>query len=268
MNTTQPPLALHTWTLDTTPLADVLRIAHATGWDAVELRRRDLERALAAGQSLEQVRDLVRASGVRVASMGVEPGWLFATGADQQRLFEAFAASCRAAVALDCGVVMSPVGPGEGTVDQAAASMRAAGDIAGEHDVRLAFEFGSLGGQINSLERAREVLAAADHPRCGLLLDTYHLHRTGRSGRGFEDVPAEEIFHVQYSDVPADNRQPGQDRLPPGQGVIPFRDFFGLLTEKGYAGYCSYEAPNPATWARDPEEVAREALLATRAFLP
>src|SRR5574341_2515203 len=32
-------LALHTWTLDTTPLTEVLRIARATGWDAVELRR-------------------------------------------------------------------------------------------------------------------------------------------------------------------------------------------------------------------------------------
>ena len=34
---------------------------------------------------------------------------------------------------------------------------------------------------------------------------------------------------------------------------------------KGYAGYCSYEAPNPAAWARDPADVAREALEATRA---
>jgi sugar phosphate isomerase/epimerase len=268
MNAKQQPLALHTWTLDSTPLADVLRIARETGWDAVELRRKDFERALAAGQSIEQMLDLVRASGLQVASVSVEPGWLFAEGAEQRRLFEVFAASCRAAVALGCDVVMSPVGGGSGTVDQAATSMRAAGDIAGEHGVRLAFEFGSLGGQINTLERAREVLAAADHPHCGLLLDAYHLHRTGRSGRGFEDVPAEEIFFVQFSDVPADNRQPGQDRLPPGQGVVPFREFFALLAEKRYVGYLSYEAPNPATWARDPSEVAREALLATRALLP
>ena len=31
-------LALHTWTLDTTPLAEVLEIARGTGWNAVELR--------------------------------------------------------------------------------------------------------------------------------------------------------------------------------------------------------------------------------------
>jgi len=38
-------LALHTWTLDTTPLADLLQIARETGWDAVELRRIDFVRA-------------------------------------------------------------------------------------------------------------------------------------------------------------------------------------------------------------------------------
>ena len=41
-----------------------------------------------------------------------------------------------------------------------------------------------------------------------------------------------------------------------------------LLAEKGYLGALSYEAPNPAAWARDPTEVAREALAATRALLP
>ena len=33
------PLALHTWTLDTTPLADVLTTVKFAGWDAIELRR-------------------------------------------------------------------------------------------------------------------------------------------------------------------------------------------------------------------------------------
>ena len=44
-------LALHTWTLDTTPLADVLRVVRETGWDAIELRRLDFLRAAEAGAS-------------------------------------------------------------------------------------------------------------------------------------------------------------------------------------------------------------------------
>jgi sugar phosphate isomerase/epimerase len=263
-------LALHTWTLESTPLAETLRIAKETGWGAIELRRKDFEQAAAVGQSAEQVVDLVRASGLPVASVGVASGWVFAEGDEQRRLFEAFADSCRLAVALGCNLVMSPVGPGRGPLSQAAASVRAAGDIAGAHDLRLAFEFNFQHEQINTLERAREVLAAADHPRCGLLLDAYHLQRTGRPGRGFQDVPAEEILFIQYSDVPASDPPPGPalDRVVPGQGVAQLREFFALLADKGYGGYLSYEAPNPATWARDPREVAREALDATRALLP
>jgi sugar phosphate isomerase/epimerase len=75
---------------------------------------------------------------------------------------------------------------------------------------------------------------------------------------------------VQYSDTPPLHRQPGvtTDRLPPGRGTFPFCNFFGMLRDKGYQGCLSYEAPNPAAWARDPAAVAREAIEATRRFLP
>jgi sugar phosphate isomerase/epimerase len=36
---------------------------------------------------------------------------------------------------------------------------------------------------------------------------------------------------------------------------------------RGYAGFLTYEAPNPAAWARPALEVAREALAATRGVL-
>ena len=81
-------------------------------------------------------------------------------------------------------------------------------------------------------------------------------------GMGIDD-----IAYVQFSDVPRSGLVAGQalNRLPPGQGSVPFPAFFAALERKGYAGYCSYEAPNPAAWARDPADVAREALEATRA---
>jgi sugar phosphate isomerase/epimerase len=49
---------------------------------------------------------------------------------------------------------------------------------------------------------------------------------------------------------------------------VPFKEFFAAFQGKGYSGYASYEAPNPAAWKRPPEDVAREALAATRAVLP
>lgn len=263
-------LGLHTWTLDTTPLAEVLRIAKTTGWDAVELRRVDFTRAAQAGQSAAQVVDLVKASGLPVACVGVELGWMFAEGTERKRLLQVFDESCQYAGELQCRTVMSPVDPGRGDVQEAVASIREVGEIAAKYGVRLGLEFNSVAEQFNSLERLRDVLARAGHKHVGLLLDTYHFGRSGGDPHALEDLAPEEIAYFQYSDVPRDGLQPVKtlDRLPPGQGRVPFREIFLCLVKKGYRGYLTYEAPNPSAWARNPEEVAREALHATRVLMP
>jgi len=261
-------LALHTWTLDKTPLAEALRVAREGGWNAVELRRLDFARALEAGKSADDVIGLVRASGLPVACVGVEFGWMWAEGAERSRLLQVFAEQCARAAVLGCTTVMSPVDKGEGSVAQAIASVREVGDLAAAARVHLAVEFNSQATQLNTLARVREVVSRAAHPACGLLLDTYHLHRSGASVRDLEDVTPGEIAYVQYSDVPA-GAAPGEimPRLAPGRGVVPFKEWFRAFAAKGYAGYLSYEAPDPAAWARPAADVAREALTATRAFL-
>jgi 2-keto-myo-inositol isomerase len=248
----------------------VLRVAHGAGWNAIELRRVDFARAAAKGQAAVEVLDLVRKSDLAVACVGVELGWMFAGGAERQRLLEAFDESCRWAADLNCPTVMSPVDRGRGDFSRAVASVCEVGDFAARHGVRLALESNSQAEQFNTLDRVREVLARAGHPHCGLLVDSYHLQRSGSHPRALQDLASEEIAYVQYSDVPRGGLTPGviTDRLPPGKGVVPFAEFFQGLGEKGYRGYLSYEAPNPSAWARDPEDVAREALLATRKVLP
>jgi sugar phosphate isomerase/epimerase len=263
-------LALHTWTLDATPLADALPIVKAAGWDGVELRRLDFRRAEESGKPADSVLDLVRASGLPVACVGVEFGWMWADGAERARLLAVFDEQCRRAAALGCATVMSPVDKERGDLARAAASLREVGAIAAAHGVRLALEFNSQCAQLNTLERGREVLARAGHPRCGLLLDSYHLGRSGATMKAVDDVAPGEIVYVQYSDPPRTGLEPGKvlDRLPPGRGSFPFREFFALVAAKGYAGFASYEAPNEAAWKRDPADVAREALAATKAVLP
>jgi len=263
-------LALHTWSLDSTPLAEVLAIARRTGWRAVELRRVDFARAAEAGQPPQAVIDLVRASGLSVACVGGERDWMFAEGPERARVMKGWAESCRWAQALGASVVMSPADPGRGDLGRAARRVQEVGDLAAERDVRLALEANSQAAELNRLARVRELLARADHPCCGLLVDSYHLVRSGDGLEALADLAPEEIFYVQYSDVPPSGLEPGQvlNRLPPGQGAVPFREFFRLIRDKGYGGYLSYEAPNPTAWARPAEEVAREALAATQRLLP
>jgi len=264
-------LALHTWTLDTTPLAAVLAAIRGAGWNAVELRHVDFKRCADQGMSNDQVLDLVRAGGMPVGVLGVEYGILFARGEERRRLFRSFEQSCANAVALGCGMLMTATGPGEGTARDAVAALKEAGDIAKAHGLRLAYEYSSAHEWLNNLDAARDILAQVAHPSVGWLVDAYHFERSGAGGRGFESLPASEIFAFQYSDVPDSPLPPGAgrpaDRLLPGRGRVRWKDVFSLLREKHYRGYLSYEAPNPDTWARPPADVAREALAATRALI-
>lgn len=263
-------LALHMWTIDTTPLATALDAARKAGYDAVELRRTDFNRCFDAGMNNAQVLDLVRKSGIPVGVLGVEYGWLFATGEESKRLFKVFRESCENAVALGCDMLMSAPGQVNGTIADAIKYLREAGDIAAEYGLRLAIEFNSQHDVLNKLSVLRELLEEANRPNCGYLIDAYHFTRSGAGGRGFEDVPADRIFCFQYSDLspnPVTGVRRPTDRLAPGKGVVKWREIFGLLAEKRYTGYLSYEAPNPAQWARSPYDVASEGVELTRQLL-
>jgi sugar phosphate isomerase/epimerase len=261
-------LALHTWTLDTTPLSEVARIAVETGWDAVEIRRRDVIRSVGDRGSIQEVVALLRAAKVAVACVGVEMGWMFASGSERARLLTVFDEQCALASQLGAAVVMSPADRTKGPLERAVASVREVGDIARAHGVRVAIEALSQAEQLNTLRVLSELVSRASHPACGLVVDSYHLQRSGDGLAVLERLPPDQIFLVQYSDVPRRTaRNETRDRLPPGHGIVPFDAFFRLVFQKRYDWYLSYEAPNVEAWTRPARDVAAEALAASRAVL-
>jgi sugar phosphate isomerase/epimerase len=265
-------LALHTWTIDTTPLSIALDAALKAGYDAVELRRIDFKRLLDAGHTNPQILELIRSCGIRVGILGVEYGWLFASGEESKRLFGVLRETCHNAVALGCDMLMCAPGPIAAPISEAVINLRTGADIIAEFpSLRLAIEFNSQHDVLNSVHVLGELLAGAGRKNCGYLLDAYHLTRSGSPGRGFEQVPGDEIFVFQYSDVPPQPVAAGvkrpTDRLAPGKGIVRWREMLGLLAEKGYTGYLSYEAPNPELWARSPYDVAKEGVELTRKLL-
>lgn len=264
-------LALHTWTLDTTPLATAISAARIGGFDALELRRVDFTRCFEQGLSNAEVLDIVRAGGLPVCTLGVEYGWIFAQGEESRRLFAVFRETCENAAALGCSLIMSAPGPVTGTLDEAVENARTAAGIAAEHGLRLALEFNSQHDVINRLEVLEEIVDRVDRPNCGLLLDSYHLARSGRPGRGFADIDGRRLFAFQYSDVSPDpvvGMKRPTDRLAPGEGTVLWAELLNLLDEKGFDGPLSYEAPNPALWAQSPYRVCKDGVAAIGRLLP
>ena len=271
MNILHHRLALHTWTLDSTPFADALRITREAGYHGVELRHADFMRCRQAGMGNQAIVGLVRDAAIKVEVIGTENGVLFSHGDELKRLLDSLRYVSEMAVQLDCGVIMMPPGPitaGETAI--AADHLRATADITAGHGLKLALEFNSRHAVVRTLEDGLEVVNAVGMKNCGLLVDTYHLHCSGGDAAGLRKVPVDQIFTVQFSDAPPgppSDMAVAIDRLPPGKGVIPFVDIFSSLMAMNYRGTMSYEAPNPEQWNRPAGEVAREGLERVQALL-
>ena len=271
MNILHNRIAIHTWTLDTTPLADALRVAREAGYNAVELRHIDFMRCAKAGMSEDAMVKLVRDAHIKVAVIGTESGVLFAAGDDLQRLLGSLRYVCEKAVALGCEVIMvSPGTNAPGGIEAAKINLKTCAEITAGYGLKLALEFNSRHPVINTLAAGMELVNAVNMKHCGLLLDTYHLHCSGGNGASFKDVPVDQIITFQFSDAPPGPPSPGPtpvDRLPPGKGAAPFVEIFKTLMAMNYQGYMSYEAPNPAQWNRPAEVVAREGIELVRGLL-
>ncbi len=92
---------------------------------------------------------------------------------------------------------------------------------------------------LTSLDDTVALLAAVDHPRVKLVLDTYHL---GQDGAVPEQIAAAapQVALVQLGDA----RRPPQgeqSRCRLGEGTVPLREIVAALRSGGYDGYYDVE---------------------------
>ena len=174
-------------------------------------------------------------------------------------------------MALNCKMLMSAPGQINGPISEAIKYLRDAGDIAAEYRLKLAIEFNSQHDVLNSLPVLCELIEGADKPNCGYLIDAYHFPRSGvrrgAASRTCRTTRSTASNTATCRPIRSTGVRRPTDRLPPGKGVVKWREVLGLLAEKDYTGYLSYEAPNPEQWARSPYDVAREGVELTRKLL-
>lgn len=140
---------------------------------------------------------------------------------------------------------------------------------------RICLEFGVFTA-IKSINQALEVIAAADHPLAGLLIDPIHLNRSGAGAADVAAVPRALLPYAQFCDAPlpgpdiADGEAVLADALDArqqlGEGDLPLSEILAALPQ-GIA--LSIELRSKALrdgWP-DINERARVTALATRAWL-
>jgi sugar phosphate isomerase/epimerase len=183
---------------------------------------------------------------------------------EPEERIEALCASVRRLAALEPECVLFLTGPGEERreavfegIPRIAAAAREAGVRVAIEPVhasqRDAFSF------VNSVPDALALLAEADTPDVGLLVDAWHLG----DDPGQIAAAAGRIYGVHV----ADRREPTRnlfDRVLPGDGVLPLAEILRAIAETGYDGWFdveifSDESFPDSLWNVEPAELASRA---------
>lgn len=131
--------------------------------------------------------------------------------------------------------VFSGSGPTEDERARSADVLRAAAEAAETADIVLAVEplnrFECY--LMNTIADARAVIDRVDHPSCGILYDTHHMHIEEKDPGEAISRAAGRIAHVHVSE---------SDRGTPGTGQVAWADTFRALQACGYDDWLVIEA--------------------------
>ncbi|KAF2958582.1 hypothetical protein AS159_02530 [Thermotoga sp. Ku-13t] len=140
--------------------------------------------------------------------------------------------------------------------------------IARRFNVKLGFEFlGFSDCSVNTLTLAWKIVEQVGEDNVGLIVDTCHFFAGGSKLESLEQIDASKIIIVHVNDLPKLEGVKDSDRLMPGDGILPLRDFFKTLKKIGYSGPVSVELFNERYWQLSACEVAKEAFEKLKVFV-
>jgi sugar phosphate isomerase/epimerase len=142
---------------------------------------------------------------------------------------------------------------------------------AAAHGVGITVEF-MPEGSIPDLATAAAIVAAVARPEVGVMLDTWHLHRTEGTVDAVAALPPGSVHAVQLSDALGDvwgtgTQPPTRDRLLPGRGVIPLAEIVGTVLATRPEAVIAIEVFDQAAAEVPPAERARAAAVSLDSLL-
>ena len=265
-------LVLCAGTLARASFEERIEAALAGGFAGLSLFGSDYRRARASGLGDGDMRRLLADAGLEVAELdplmswvpGFEPPALDDTFAGSEDEFYAIAQalgarSLNAILAFDTGLPRPAI----------AEAFAALCDRAAAHELLVHLEFMPW-TEIGNVHLAAEVVALADRPNGGLMLDSWHHFRSGVPNAELEaKVPIERILAVQLNDAPAQAEddlvaETLRRRRLPGDGDIDLRDLGRILREGGSPAPLGVEIFAEELFDLAPAEVGRRVGDATR----
>jgi sugar phosphate isomerase/epimerase len=271
-------IALHQITTLNAPMEEDLRAYAEAGFSAFELHLGKARKFLET-HSLPALRDLVRASGLQPVGATGHVVTAFAPEDDRRRSEAEFLQALGIMEALGCPlIVFGGDGPAENptAADQSEAGLAARDRAYAEALGRFAAEVGRLADlaaprgirmalEMNWCRLCRSVRTAAaaldlvGRPNVGFLFDAAHF-AVSPSRLSDLDLVRGRIIYGHLDDMrpcPPELTNVNNDRVVPGEGALPLREWYEKIEACGYSGWHAVELFCHDLWQEPALQLAR-----------
>jgi len=172
--------------------------------------------------------------------------------------------------ALGCsGLVVGCDGPGDGdaekfseNLDRMAEHVTAVAEAAAPFGVNISLEVNWC-AMLRSFRTAAELVRRVDRPNVGVVWDPAHFVSTPSRVDDLDALNGK-IMHAHLNDIRSDAFWEvlaiNEDRVIPGDGTLPLRDWTDKVTANGYDGYHCVELFNAALWDEDLDTICTKVM--------
>lgn len=205
-------------------------------------------------RSPEQLRELLDQNNMRLPVASFQGGLLSSQGEARREAWELLVRRLELCRQLGIGtlvVACDTTAPLQQTdIERVQMSLQQLAEAAGRHQMRAALEFQARAALGNNLQTAAALVHDVGSPHLGLCLDAFHLHIGPSKYDDLGYLTADNLFHVQLSDIADRPRElaTDSDRILPGEGEIRCDLIIDRLRQINYQGHVSIEIMNPQLW--------------------
>ena len=243
----------------------VVNAAAKAGFHAIEPWLMEIDRYTSTGGTLKDLGNRIADAGLTVEGAIAFNSFLDDDDTRRAAAMEKLKADMDKVAQIGGKRIAAPPGNNRAAVslDNAARYYREALEMGEKAGVQPLLELWGTHPVLGPLSHGIYVSVAAGRPDASLLLDVFHLYKSGTPFTALKQINGASLHLMHLNDYPqAPDRAALNDgnRIYPGDGVAPLRQILRDLRDSGFRGYLSLELFNKEYWARSADENLKTAM--------
>jgi len=251
-------------------IVSVVNAAAKAGFHALEPWIREIDEYTSKGGVLKDLGKRIADAGLTVESAIAFNSFLDDDDARRAQSMERLKVDMDKVAQIGGTRIAAPPGNSKAAVslDNAAKYYREALEMGEKMSVQPLLELWGTHPVLGPLSHGIYVTVAAGRPDASLLLDVFHLYKSGTPFTALKQINGASLHVMHLNDYPqaADSSTLNDgSRIYPGDGVAPLRQILRDLRDSGFRGYFSLELFNKEYWAKSADENLKTAMEKIRA---